>query len=128
MKTPSLHPVLSIDPGLRELGYAVHTGDRLLDAGVLSLQGVPPLERLAVVRRALLPWSRAHRPRTLVVEHIPKRPLDQLAGLPALGRLLRRVAKAQRMTLATYSACTARRALLGNGWAGKREVAEAMAV
>ena len=69
---------------------------------------------------------RAYRPSVLVLEQIPKRPLDSLAGLPALGRLLRRVASRKRVKLVEYSAKTARRTVPGNGWAGKREVAEAV--
>jgi Holliday junction resolvasome RuvABC endonuclease subunit len=71
-------------------------------------------------------WLRAYRPRTLVIEHIPRRPLDTLAGLPALGRMLRRMAATRRLKVATYSARTVRGNIVGDGWAGKREVAEAL--
>jgi Holliday junction resolvasome RuvABC endonuclease subunit len=61
-----------------------------------------------------------------VLEHIPKRPLDSLAGLPALGRLLRRLAKRGRLTVVDYSVKTVRQTVVGDGWAGKREVAKAI--
>ena len=127
MKPRTDHPILALDPGLRDLGYAVLDGKRLLSSSVLSLRSTPPRERLATIREALHSWIRAHRPRTLVLEHIPRRPLDELAGLPALGRLLGRLARKHRMMLVTYSARTARRTLVGDGWAGKREAAEAVA-
>lgn len=119
-------PILALDPGTRDLGYAVVSGKRLLAANVLSLRRVSRERKLAVVREALQTWVRAYRPRTLVLENIPKRPLDALAGLPALGRLLRRVAASRRLRVASYSARTVRMNVVGDGWAGKREVAEAL--
>ena len=50
-----------------------------------------------------------------------------MAGLPALGRLLGRLARKRRLKLATYSARTVRGSVVGDGWAGKREVAESIA-
>ena len=119
--------IIALDPGLRDLGYAVLTGRRLIAANVLSLRSVPQSRRLGKVREFLVTQFRAYRPRMLVLEHIPKRPLDTLAGLPALGRMLRRMAIARRLKLATYSARTVRRSVVGDGWAGKREVAEIIA-
>ena len=124
-KTTS-RPILALDPGTRDLGYAVAIGKRLLVANVLSLRRIPRRRRLGAVREAMQVWIRAYRPRTLVLEHVPKRPLDKLAGLPALGRLLRRMATTKRLKVATYSARTVRGNVVGNGWAGKREVAEAL--
>jgi len=118
--------ILAVDPGLRELGYAVLAGKSLITSSVLPLRWVHPVRRLRTVDESLEAWIRAYHPRVLVLEHIPKRPLDSLAGLPALGRLLRRVAKRRRVKLVEYSAKTARRTVPGNGWAGKREVAEAI--
>ena len=116
--------ILAVDPGLRDLGYAVLSGKRLLTASVLPLRSVPRRRKLGTIRESLLGWIRAYRPRTLVLEHIPEHPLD--AGLPALGRLLRRMARERRLGLASYSARTVRGSVVGYGWAGKREVAEAL--
>jgi len=123
-KTPDT--ILALDPGLRDLGYAVLSGKRLATAGVLTLRTISPNRRLTRIQDSLVAWIRAYRPRTLVLEQIPKRPLDALAGLPALGRRLRRQAKNFRLTLAVYSARTARQTVVGNGWAGKRDVAKAV--
>jgi Holliday junction resolvasome RuvABC endonuclease subunit len=119
-------PILALDPGLRDLGYAVLRGNALLASGVLALRPVPRWRRLGKVQESFQVWIRAYRPRTLVLEHIPKRPLDSLAGLPALGRLLRRMANRRKLSLHVYSPKTVRQSVVGDGWAGKREVAEAL--
>jgi len=93
---------------------------------VLNLRSTPTQRRLPLVRESVLSWIRAYRPRALVFEHIPRRPLDTLAGLPALGRLLRRIAGRRRLSVATYSAKTVRQTVVGDGLAGKREVAEVL--
>lgn len=116
--------ILAIDPGLQELGYALLSGKRLLASGVLPFRSIPANKRLLRVREEFKGWVRAYRPKVLVIEQIPGRPLDTLAGLPALGRLLRRLARRHRLQVATYSAKAVRRGVVGNGWAGKREVAE----
>ena len=116
--------ILAIDPGLRELGHAVLAGQHLLDSGVLSLQSLPTRQRLPRVREAFEAWVRAYRPRLLVLEDIPGRPLDALAGLPALGRLLNRLARRHRMLVVNYSAKAVRRDVAGNGWGGKGDLAE----
>jgi len=119
--------ILALDPGLRDLGYAVLDGKNLLTAGVLSLRLTKPRRRIGRIQDSLHGWIRAYRPRTLVLEHIPKRPLDSLAGLPALGRRLCRFASDRRIPIRTYSAKTVRRTVPGDGWAGKRDVAKAVA-
>lgn len=118
--------ILALDPGLRDLGYAVLSGKELVMPNVLPLRSVHPRRRLQRVEKAIEAWIRAYHPDVLVVEQIPKRPLDSLAGLPALGRLIRRIAGRRRIKFVTYSAKTARRTVVGDGWAGKKEVAEAI--
>lgn len=120
--------VLGLDPGLRDLGYAIASRRRLISVGVLPLRSVRRHLRIGRIREFVLAQIRAYRPATLVLEHIPKRPLDSIGGLPALGRLLRRTARQRNLTLAVYSARTVRRTVVGNGWAGKRDVAKALAV
>ena len=119
--------ILALDPGLRELGYAVLSGKELLTSGVLPLRSIAPSRRLEKVRASLEVWTRAYGPRTVVVERIPMRPLDSLAGLPALGRLVRRFAHRRRLKLVDYSVKAVRRTVVGDGWAGKAEAAKAVA-
>ncbi len=118
--------ILAIDPGLRDLGYAALTGKHLLDHGVLTLRHVPPPRRLGRVREAVERWIQAVEPDVLVLEHIPRRPLDSKAGLPSLGRLLRRIAKAHGIDVVSYSAKAVRKSVLNDGWAGKPEVAASL--
>jgi crossover junction endodeoxyribonuclease RuvC len=118
--------ILALDPGLRELGFAVLSGRHLLHSGVLALRTLPARRRLDKIRESLGAWMRAYHPRTLVLEQIPRRPLDSLAGLPALNRLLRRFARRKRMAVATYSVKAVRQSVIGDGWADKREVAHAI--
>ena len=119
--------ILAIDPGLRDLGYAVLRGRHLVTAEVLNLRVHPRPRRLRKAREALLGLVRAHRPQTLVLEQIPRRPLDAIGGLPALGRALRRLGRERRLKTFAYSARATRKTVVGNGWAGKREVAEVLA-
>jgi Holliday junction resolvasome RuvABC endonuclease subunit len=119
--------ILALDPGLRELGYAVLSGKEILTHGVLPLRDIAPSRRFGKVRESLEAWMRAYRPHTVVVEHIPRRPLDSLAGLPALGRLLRRLARRRRVKLLEYSVKAVRKSVVGDGWAGKADVARAVA-
>ena len=114
--------ILAIDPGTRELGYAVLLGPTLIDSGVLVLRHVPAQRRLTAVRSAFERWISADSPDTLVLEDVPSRPLGAQLGLPSLGRLLRRLAHKHGLALSTYSAKAVRRSLLNNGWAGKAEI------
>ena len=120
---PRLKPtILAIDPGTRELGYAVFRGRELLDADVLALRHLPAKKRLARVRQEFQRWVGADSPAVLVLEDIPRRPLD--SALPRLGRLLRKMAFTSGMDTASYSAKAVRRSLLSNGWAGKAQLVE----
>ena len=118
--------ILALDPGLRDLGYAVVAGRELLTHGVLPLRHVPTSRKLKTIEEELTRIIRGYRPSILALEHIPKRPLDALAGLPALGRRLNRLATRSKLKIVTYSARSIRRTVAGDGWAGKREVAEAL--
>ena len=71
--------ILALDPGLQDLGYAVLSGRKLVTAGVLPLRTILRRRRLGKVRESIEALIRAYGPRTLVWEHIPKRPLDQIA-------------------------------------------------
>ena len=43
--------ILALDPGLRDLGYAVIRGRRIVTSGVLGLRRVPKDDRLAIARK-----------------------------------------------------------------------------
>lgn len=118
-------PILAIDPGLRELGFAILTGNDLLESGVLQLRHLAEAERLGCVRRHLDRLIESFGPRSIVVEQIPKSPLD--GNLPRLGRLLGRLGRRYGLKAFSYSAKTARRSVVGDGWAGKADVVRRLA-
>ncbi len=127
MRNTTPDTILAIDPGLRELGYAVLRGDDLMMQGVLSLGRTNPARRIPLIATAMTRLVRGFAPSTLVLEGIPKHPLDTLVGLPALGRFLQHFAKRLGLNVTSYSARSVRQAVLGDGWAGKRELAQHVA-
>lgn len=124
-KTPET--ILALDPGLRELGYAVLAGRRLAASGVLNLRDVPRTRRLAVARQHVQRWANSHKPTAIVVEKTHAHPLPWLDDLHKLTRAVRRVASRKSATFAGYAPQTVRKSLVGNGWAKKPEVAVAVA-
>lgn len=116
-------PVLAIDPGTRELGYAVLAGRRLLEHGVIPLRSLPKDQRL---REAVLGMGRLvnrHRPGVLVVEKTYRHPVPWLNDLHRITLAARRIAKAWRITFHTYAPQAVRQTVAGNGKATKAEAA-----
>ena len=124
-KTPET--ILALDPGLRELGYAVLAGRRLTASGVLNLRELPRCQRLAAARSHVQRWAKAHKPTAIVVEKTYPHPLPWLDELYSLTRAVRRIASRRRAAFAVYAPQTVRKSLVGNGWAKKPEVAVAVA-
>jgi len=119
--------ILAIDPGLRDLGHAVLRGRRLLDTGVATFQFVPRQSRHLQALRSVRTWIDRFDPDALVIETTTG---DSEPPFPALRRFeasLKRLAARRRLACALYPAQAARKTLLGNGWAGKRDVAVALA-
>ena len=119
--------LLALDPGLRELGFAVFAGGRLADRGVLSLRSLPQSRRLPEARRQLRQWVRSYRPRALAIEQTHRHPVPWLDDLYRLVRSAILLADRRGIRLATYSPQTIRKTVVGNGWATKREVAQVVA-
>jgi len=119
--------ILAIDPGLRELGYAVLRGRRLLACGAVGLKRIPRAKRLGTARRLLGLWVRTHRPSAIVVEKTYPHPLPWLNELHGLSRSAQNLATRTKATYATYSPQSVRASVLGNGRATKAEVALAIA-
>ena len=124
-KTPET--ILAIDPGLRDLGYAVLSGRRLAASGVLNLRETAKRQRLASAKAHVRRWALTHKPTAIVVEKTCQHPLPWLNRLHQLTRSARRVARANGAAFAQYAPQTVRKSLVGNGWARKAEVAVAMA-
>jgi crossover junction endodeoxyribonuclease RuvC len=119
--------ILALDPGLRELGFAVFAGGRLTGGGVLPLRDLPRERRLPEARRRLRLWVREYKPRRLVIEQTHRHPVPWLNDLYRLVRSAVLLAGHRRMRLATYAPQVVRKTVVGNGKASKREVAEVIA-
>ena len=121
-------PILAIDPGLRELGFAVLAGKRLVATGVRPLRFLPKAARLREARRLVSEWLRAYRPRTIVFEATYRHPVGSLDALHRLTLRAGHLAKQRRIGVARYAPQSVRRSVHGDGWATKRQLAEAIAV
>lgn len=119
--------ILAIDPGLRDLGYAILHGRRLVTSGVLGLRCVPKTERLPSARRHVRFWLRTHRPDVVVVEKTYRHPVPWLDQLHQLSGSARNLATRQHATFNMYSPQSVRATVAGNGKAKKPEVAVAVA-
>lgn len=118
--------ILALDPGLRELGYAVIVGRRLANHGVLALRGHPKEVRLAEARKHVRSWLRTHRPVAVVMEKTYRHPVPWLDDLHELTLSVRRTVRQRRLHFAAYAPQRVRKNIVGNGKAKKLEVAVAM--
>jgi crossover junction endodeoxyribonuclease RuvC len=124
-KTP--RTVLALDPGLRELGFAVLTGRKLIASGVRPLFLTPPGGRVAEGRRLLKQWLSAYRPDTVVVERTYAHPTGTFDDVHRFAVALLRAAGRRGFATATYAPQTVRKAVVGNGNAEKSEAAKVLA-
>lgn len=119
--------ILALDPGLRDLGYAVLHGRRLVTSGVLGLRRVPKSARLPSARQHVRSWLRTHRPDVVVVEKTYRHPVPWLNQLHRLSRSAKNLATRQHADFTMYSPQSVRATVAGNGKAKKPEVAIAVA-
>ncbi|HEY6195531.1 MAG TPA: crossover junction endodeoxyribonuclease RuvC [Candidatus Eisenbacteria bacterium] len=119
--------ILALDPGLRDLGYAVLSGRRLVTCGVLGLRRVGKKHRLATARKHVIAWIRTHRPSVVVVEKTYRHPVPWLNQLHQISRSAQNLATRQSADFAMYSPQSVRATIAGNGKAKKPEVAVAVA-
>jgi crossover junction endodeoxyribonuclease RuvC len=117
---------LAVDPGLRDLGFAVLAGERLLASGVRPLRLFPKTRRLEEARCLVYGWIRAYRPETLVLEATHGHSVSGFSAVNRLALSFRHVGLRNRVAVATYAPQTVRKALVGNGWATKKEMAVAI--
>lgn len=119
--------ILALDPGLRDLGYAVLQGRRLVTSGVLGLRRTPKDERLAKARKHVQSWMQTHRPDVVVVEKTYRHPVPWLDQLHQLSRSAQNLATRRGTAFTMYSPQRVRSTVAGNGKAKKPEVAIAVA-
>ena len=124
MKRPT---ILALDPGLRELGFAVLAGTRLVTSGVRPLRLLPRDQRLAEARRLVRAWIAAYQPSALVLEATHRHPLPWLDALDRFAASVGHFAERKGLTIAMYAPQTVRKAITGHGWASKQELAQAVA-
>jgi len=122
--------VIGIDPGLADTGYAVlETGDRsgprVLEAGLLRTEpGEPLAQRLAVLYEGLAGLLANFPPAALAVEDLYaayRHPRTAVLMGHARGVVLLAAAQ-QAAPVFHYPPARVKRALTGNGRAGKRQV------
>ncbi len=130
--------VLGIDPGLSLTGYACVAGEedsdspsRLIEAGVFRLkQGRTLGERLVELERDLSGILRRLRPGLVCVEAVfahPVHPRTAISMAHARGVIMLGAARAD-LPLVELPPATVKKALTGNGRAGKAQVQSAVAV
>ncbi len=98
-----------------------------MDSGVRTFRFVPNNQRHAAILRALWDWIERYRPTVLVLEATPGNGHPTFRALRRLSRAIRRLSGAAGIPCFEYPAQTVRKALVGNGWASKRDVAVALA-
>jgi Holliday junction resolvasome RuvABC endonuclease subunit len=119
--------ILAIDPGLKDLGFAVLAGRRLITSGVIPLRLVIKHRRMHEARRRIAALASSHRPGTIVFEKTYRHPLPWLDALHGITRSVRRLAYRRGLAFAMYSPQAVRCTVAGNGRARKPEVAIAIA-
>jgi Holliday junction resolvasome RuvABC endonuclease subunit len=119
--------ILALDPGLRELGYAVLAGSKLVTSGVAALKFTPRSKRLQEAQILVASWIRLYRPEVLVLEQAPAHSTAALQRVHRFAQVVEQSAKRRGIAVTTYSAQIVRKHLVGDGWASKEEVAQAIA-
>ena len=119
--------ILALDPGLRDLGFAVLAGRKLLARDVIALRSFPKEQRLHEARSRIAALVATHRPRAIVVEKTYRHPVPWLNELHRITLSAKKLASKRRITFATYAPQAVRQTVAGNGRAKKPEVAIAVA-
>jgi len=119
--------ILALDPGLRDLGFAVLRGQKLVASGVRRLRLLPTQQRIREARAQVKTWMATYHPDALVLESTHRHPVDWLDAVDRFAGSVRRLGRRRHMTVATYAPQTVRKGLIGNGWATKTETATAIA-
>lgn len=119
--------ILSIDPGTRNIGFA------LLDDGVLVHYGVKvirrmqsPHEKLREGRKLILRLINDFRPHTLVVEKTFFAKNRNSALLNVFADEIKAVGRREGLQVQSLAANTVRKLICGNGAASKDDVAKSM--
>lgn len=121
--------ILALDPGTRKTGYAFFAGDELVVHGVKVLaRGNTPKQTLDYGHLAVLTLLRTLKPDVLAVEqaHFSNR-TRRTALLNAFTQTIISLGRHQRVRVLTFAPSTVKKHATGYGWAGKEQVARAVA-
>lgn len=119
--------ILGVDPGLRITGYGAIVGDppRVLEAGIITPPTAAPLEqRLHALHEQMLEVIAATQPDVIVVEELwgsHKNPATAILMGHARG-VLYLAAREHGVAVCPLAHSMVKRALTGNGAAGKEQV------
>jgi crossover junction endodeoxyribonuclease RuvC len=125
--------ILGIDPGLQVCGYAAvkasNGGEKLLEAGVFRTDGELPLaERLSQIAKDIQSLLKKFTPDVVAVEELYshyKHPKTAILMGHARGVILQRAVEAGA-EVRSFSATRIKKALTGNGRAGKEQMQRAI--
>ncbi len=119
--------ILGIDPGTKEMGFAVLRGRELLAYGVRTLRnGQKPYDVIGQARRIVLTAIGRHEPEVVAIEEPLKMPTKRAAILSVIAQELRARAEDLGLEVIELSPAFIRGSVAGNPRATKIEVAEAL--
>ena len=117
--------ILGIDPGTKEMGFAVLRGGELIDYGVRTLRnGTRPYDVIGQARKVLLRTVQQHSPQVVAIEEAPLLPTKRAALMSVIGQELCARAEELRLEVVELSPRVIREKAVGNPFATKNEVAE----
>ncbi|MEX1138909.1 MAG: crossover junction endodeoxyribonuclease RuvC [Bacteroidota bacterium] len=119
--------ILGIDPGTRNIGFALFDGGDLVHYGVKTIQAKnSPHETLKAGRRIILRLISDFSPDSLVVEKTFFAKSRNAALLNVFGDEIKALGKRRGLQVQSFAANTVRKIICGNGAASKDDVAKAM--
>src|SRR5713226_284140 len=121
--------VLAIDPGTRAMGVALLENGNLIYHGVKTIsRGSSPHEKLNEGRKIVLRLINDFKPDVLVVEKTFFENNRNSALLNVFADEILIVGKRRGLKVLAFAPSAVKKAVCGNGWAKKDEVARAVAV
>ena len=127
MRKKRAQRILAIDPGTREMGYAILDEYDPIYYGVKTLKKKRPTcvllkETRKIIRRLIEDYN----PKILVIEETFFYKHKNAYRLIAMAEEIKRVAKREKLKVFEYAPKTIRKAICKSGKATKREVAEVL--
>ena len=119
--------ILAIDPGTRNIGFALLDGGELVHYGVRTIRRVKsPHEKLREGRKLILRLINDFGPQTLVVEKTFFANNRNSALLNVFADEIEAIGRRKRLRVRSLAANSVRKLICGNGAASKDDVARAV--